>query len=288
MAFLRRFVINKHLRSVLRQSDLVVMLIDARYPNETRNKRLEQRIGKERLIVAVNKIDLVDDESLKNTKAKLERERLLYCFVSSKYGKGKKELIGTLEKRIELSRKLTRRATVKVGIVGYPDVGKSSLINLLTGRRKAKVEARPGSTRGVQYIKLSDKIMLIDSPGVFPRGKDLDQLALMSAFDVDRLNDPVSAALTLIKQIINNPKYGKEMLESFYDIKFKQRKKGKVGRGEEADEGEVEDEDDPESILELLAVRRKMLQKGGVPDTYQMAKTLLRDWQKGILIEHKA
>lgn len=262
--------IIRHLRRVLRESDIVIEIIDARYPEETRNRWIEWRAGWGRLIIAVNKTDLVTAKELGRISSVLKKIGIPYVFVSCKQKKGATSLKNKLFDMINKNKKIRKLKRIKVGIVGYPDVGKSSLINMLTKARHVKVSAKPGTTRGKQYIRLTDRILLIDTPGIFPKGRRLDDLALYSAFDVDRLDDPFSVASYLIQQLITDSKYkklGKQLLEKFYNVKLTT--------------------DKPDEIIELIAYRRKMLLKGGKPNVYQISKTILRDWQKGALLAHR-
>jgi len=149
-----------------------------------------------------------------------------------------------------------------VGVLGYPNIGKSSVINALTHKTKTKVSKKAGTTHGIQWIKATEEIKLIDSPGVIPLKKD-DELkyALIGARDSDKLKNPEVVADSLIKLFM---KYNKKSFESFYDIKIIK--------------------EDFESITLQIAKRRGYLIKGGMPDENRTNIAIVRDWQHGKLI----
>jgi len=143
-----------------------------------------------------------------------------------------------------------------VGIVGYPNTGKSSIINAIKGRASAPVSSVAGFTKGLQIIRVSSKIQLIDSPGVIPFVEQDDfLLAFLSAKSPEKLKDPEGDAMQLIDAL-----GGK--VEKFYGVKK---------------------EEDSEQTLENIALKIKALKKGGIPDIKRAAMDILRKWQKGII-----
>ena len=215
-------------RRVINQCDVLIEVVDARFP--TRSKRLERMVRRrgKKLLLVTNKVDLV-------------RGDVQGIPFSTKTGRGKRELMRELERLAD--------GEIRVGVIGRPNVGKSSLINALRGRRVARTSARAGFTRGEQWIRLSPKIMLVDSPGVIT-WSDEEELLLEDALDVDKARDPVSAALKLFSR---HP----EVLE---ELELK-------GEGEEA--------------LEEFARKTGKLKKGGEPNVKEAARMIIRRWQRG-------
>jgi ribosome biogenesis GTPase A len=137
--------------------------------------------------------------------------------------------------------------------LGYPNVGKSSLINALSGKGAAKTSSESGYTKGVQKIKVDNKIMLLDTPGVFPnKEKDITKHGKTGAIDYSKIKDPELAALKLIDDEM-------ELIQNHYEVYS----------------------EDPEEILEKIAVKYKKLRKKGEADLDVAARMVLKDWQTG-------
>jgi len=227
---------------IINRSDVVLEILDARRFDDSRNEEVEEKIERrgKNLILVANKADLV---------SKKEQKKLKNCvYVSTKTRQG----IGFLREKI---MSLAPRHKVIVGVVGYPNTGKSSVINALAGRHKAKTSPKSGFTRGYQYVRIG-RIMLIDTPGVFSFGeKDDVKMALIGSKDATRLKDPEHVVLKLMKEL-----NGK--VERFYGIKPEKSYEGR---------------------LERIALKMNKLKKKGEPNTMEAAKTIIKDWQKGKL-----
>ncbi len=219
---------------VLNQSDVVIEVVDARFPQRSQKlARWVHRRGKP-LILLINKVDLVPPSDAR----KLARRGLLF---SAKTRRGKRALISELER-------IAGEREIRVGLVGKPNVGKSSVINALRGKKVARRSPTPGYTKGEQWIRLSPRVLLIDSPGVITWREPEEELILKDALDVDRASDPELVAMKLLER---RP----ELLE-------------KLGL-------------DPDAPLEDYARRTGKLMKGGEPNTKEAAKMLVRRWQRG-------
>jgi len=240
---------------VINSSDLILEILDARFPQETRNKALE-RIAEEKgkqIILVLNKSDLVGKEFAEKTKKELEKEKRC-IFVSPVKRRG----IGRLREIIAIEAKRKGRA-ITVGVIGYPNTGKSSIINSLSGRKKAGTSITAGFTRGEQIIRIGKEARMIDSPGVIPfEERDEVLLAVLSAKSAEKLKDAVSAAEKIIEILKeSNPK----ALEKFYSIQIEEK--------------------DSEKIMEEIALKKGRLLKGGIADLEAIAKQIILDWQKG-------
>src|SRR3989344_4460278 len=147
---------------ILRKSYIILNVIDARLYNETRNTIIEGKLrgyGK-RFIFVLNKSDLVSKNDL--FKAVRELDKITITIpVSCRERHGKLRLIK------EITRSVKKRP-MTIGVVGYPNTGKSSVINYLKGRKAARTSSIAGFTKGIQWINLSKNIRLIDTPGVIP------------------------------------------------------------------------------------------------------------------------
>jgi len=233
--------------SVIQKSNVILEILDAAHIEDTRNQEIEDKVIEKNkiLIFVVNKIDTVDNVHAKGLKN--------CVLVSTKEHIG----IGRLREKIMIEAKRHGIMKPLVGVVGYPNVGKSSIINALRGRKAAKTSKKSGFTVGLQNIKGGSSIMLIDSPGVIPYGEKDDIKHVNAQIkNPESIKDPVGTVIQIIR---DNP--GK--LEQFYGIKVNDT------------EGEV--------IIESIATHKHILKKGGMPDTERMAMFILKDIYKGNL-----
>lgn len=231
-------------KKVIDEADIILFILDARFIEQTRNKEIEAKIEKsgKPLIYVLNKCDLANQYELEKVKKTMKNT----VFVSST------EFLGQTILRDKL-RSLTRGEDSVVGIVGYPNVGKSSVINMLAQKGKARMSSSSNFTKGKQYIRISANIKLIDSPGVLSyKETDETQLAITGARSAEQIKDPESAALRIIEE------HTKRV----------------------ADHYKVQ-EDDCDEMLETIALKRNRILSGGVCDIDKMSRELIRDWQEG-------
>ncbi len=237
----------------LKLVDLVIELTDARVPKSSRNPDIPEIHGKPYVLVAT-KTDLADP---KRTKAwvdfwRTNREKVVLLDVLT--GKGFREL----EREIKIITPSLKR-TPRALIVGIPNVGKSSLINKLAGKSSTKVGAKPGITRGKQWIKAAG-LQLLDTPGIlWPKFADQEtayKLASVSAIR-DDISDWEELAEWLLKTLVKH-----------YWIPLSQRYKL---TSPEAD------------LLALIGSKRGCLRAGGIIDRRQAAQVVLQDFRSGRL-----
>jgi len=214
---------------------------------------------KKQLIYVLNKIDLIDINDVR--KKANELDLFPYVLFSAKSREGIRDLRDRI--KIEVKRSSVKKKGFKrahVGIIGYPNTGKSSIINLLTGRKHSGTSAQAGFTKGMQKVKLSKGILIIDTPGVIAKGEDsnikrsdLKKQAEIGVRTFDKVKNPEFIVSELMKE---HP----ALLENFYRI-------GADG--------------DAEILLEKLGRRNNFLKKGNVVDIDRTARLILREWQKG-------
>ena len=148
-------IVNK----VIRKSDIVLEILDARFIDETRNKRIEDKI--KILIHVINKCDYVEKSYMDEVKKTLEN----CVFVSAKKRYG----TTLLKQKIKALANKNKIKKPMVGVIGYPNVGKSSVINVLKGKRSAKTSPEAGLTRAEQYLNVDNDFLMIDTPGVISK-----------------------------------------------------------------------------------------------------------------------
>lgn len=224
---------------VVRKSDVVLEVMDARLP--LRSSKLEQMVQRQRkkLIFVLNKCDLASKAELRDWQKKI---RGAILFSSEKR-------IGKVKIKSAILASSSKKP-VRVGVVGYPNVGKSSLINTMAHRKAASTSPVAGHTRGEQWIR-SGNILFLDTPGVIPGNQSQMRLALANAIDADIIKDPERVAIRLIGMTDAQDVYGLD------------------GEGK--------------AFLQSLARKHGKLLKGGVPNLDYSAKLVIRDFQRGKL-----
>jgi len=245
------------------QIELVIEVIDARDPMGTRCFRLERELKKNRpnkyLVLVLNKCDLVPTWVTKRWVAELSKEYPTVAFhahINKSFGKS-----ALLQLLRQFSSLLKDRKHVSIGFVGYPNVGKSSVINTLKKKNVCKAAPIPGETKVWQYIALSKRMYLIDCPGIVPNDgaqTDADKL-LKGVVRPERVEAPslyIDHVLSRVKSKYLIKKYS---LQS--DAEWK----------------------DAEDFLTMVASKQGKLLKGGEPDLETTARVVLYDWQKGRL-----
>jgi hypothetical protein len=244
---------------VIDQSDVLLEVVDARMPYMTRNRNVEGRITRngKSFILVLNKADLITKHMRDDLVKRAMSKKMV--FVSSKKRTG----IAELKRMIfAIAGKRRYAGRISVGVVGYPNTGKSSVINALTGRSAAKVSPVVGVTRGVQWISGGEDIMFLDTPGVVPPdNKDESEKAMMSVIDPEKLEDPELAARKIIQLFLNNDRHG---LERFYGV--------------------AAATDDALEIILQIGEKKKFLSKGGKVDIARASLRVIMDWQRGHLL----
>ena len=258
---------RKSIKENLSLVDAVVEIIDARIPLSSQNPEMgRMTAGKPRLLV-LNKRDMADNNATDKWISYFRSQGVVAVSMDCKSGKGLKSFTSALEQQL-LKDLIEMRKTkgmvgtpIRVMVVGIPNVGKSSFINRMSGSKKAKVEDRPGVTRTKQWVKLGDKIEMLDMPGVlwpkFDDQKAAQNLAFTGAIKDDILDIETLAMLLL------------ELLAQNYPQCLKERYK--------MDVSDLQGKD----LLELLGRKRGMLISGGEVNTERAAIMLLDEFRAG-------
>lgn len=238
---------------VLDECDVLIIVKDARVPDLSKNEELEGKIRRmnKNVLEVFNKVDLIS----KTERAMLEKMFPHAIYVSALKKKGVNPLKNKL---IEHAKKLGRE--LRVGIVGYPNMGKSALINALAGKHKAVVSSVAGTTKGTQWVRADSQLMIIDSPGVIPFKQKEDELVLLAAKNPEKVKDVERAASVIVRYLVKNRP---DAIKRY------------------ANEKEVPR--DPELALELIGKKRGYLMKGGIVDMNRTSTQIIRDWQSGKL-----
>jgi len=239
---------------VLDSSDIIICVLDARFIEETRNYEIEKKIKamNKKIVYVVNKADLTGHINQKELSNLYPNAVVVSCT--------KRRGVNELRNRIKmLAKQIKKESSVFIGVIGYPNTGKSSVINLILGRKEiAKTSFVPGFTKGVQKLKLATNIYLLDSPGIIPadeRFTELTKLAMIGVRTFDMTKDPDLIVYELMQK---HPL----LFEEFYHI---------------------DAAGDSEKLIEILGRRRSILMKKGEIDVDRVSRMILRDWQKGYI-----
>jgi len=283
---------NKHRKSmptlareVIRVSDIILEILDSRFIDETRNKELEGEIAKKgkKIIYVINKADLVDvKELLKSGKLRDVRP---YVLLSCKKNIGRtrlRDLIKIEVKRLRKENKAKIESGIltgeekehiiktdkraHVGIIGYPNTGKSTLTNILTGKGASRASEEAGFTKGIQKVKLSKDILILDSPGVIREDEnsnvnttDFKKHAKIGIRTYDKVKNPDFVVSELMKEYPG-------LFESYYALEV---------------------DGDSELLLDQLGRKWGFLSRGNIVDLDKTARKVLKDWQTGEMTKGK-
>jgi len=269
----------REFRKVVTAADVILEVLDARDPLGSRCREVEQAVvgqSDKRLVLVINKADLVPRENLQAWVKYLRHEFPTIAFKASTQNSGRlgqakidlkaEDAVITTSKCVgadtllnllgNYCRNKDVKTSIRVGVVGLPNVGKSSLINSLKRSRACPTGSTPGVTKAMQEVQLDSKVKLLDCPGmVLASGNMTDaSVALRNAIKVESLADPITPVVAIMGRV------PREHLMLQYGI------------GSFSDASE---------FLAKLAISLGKLRKGGVPDRETAARMVLGDWNTG-------
>lgn len=255
-----RELIQENLKLV----DLVIEVIDGRIPVSSRNPIISDLIKDKKRVVILNKSDLSDSKENEKWEDLFHGEGSITLQMNCMKGQGIKELYRLLNKlQEEKNENQIRKKPLRMMIVGVPNVGKSSLINRMTGKKSAKTGDKPGVTKGKQWLTLENGMQLLDTPGIlWPKFED-PKVGLNLAFCgsiKDEILDVADLALELIK-----------VLQREYPELLKERYKL-----EKITEDALEN-------MEAIALKRGFILSGKRIDYERTGKTILDEFRAAVI-----
>lgn len=293
-----RKTFDKIFKTVLEQADVILYVLDARDPTGTRSREVERQVmsaasGSKRLILILNKIDLIPPPVLKAWLLHLRRYfptiPLRASMPASNANtfdhkqltpKNTSETLLRALKSYAATKQMKR--SIAVGVIGYPNVGKSSVINALTSRLNkgtqssaCPVGSEAGVTTSLREVKIDNKLKILDSPGiVFPaeltsgatkKSEHEARLILLNALPPAQISDPIPAVSLLLSRLSESQMLFNKILSQYGIIGL-----GPFGNG-----------DTTSDFLIQVARKRGRLGKGGVPNINAAAMTVITDWRDG-------
>ena len=259
---------RRQIEADLKQVDAVCEIVDARIPISSRNPDIDSICGTKPRIVVLNRMDLADSEATKRWIAYYKSKGMAAIATDCKSRKGIADFQpaarSVLKEKLERDAARGMNRPIRVMIVGIPNVGKSTLINQISGRKGAKAENRPGVTRGKQWVTVDSGLLLLDTPGIlWPKFED-PRVGMMLAYTgavKENIIDTEELACHLM-----------ELLHRYYPQVLKERYKidsDSLLPGYE--------------LLEKAGRKRGYLLARGEIHTERMAKVLLDEYRSGKL-----
>lgn len=259
---------RRQIEADLKQVDAVCEIVDARIPISSRNPDIDSICGAKPRIIVLNRMDLADHEMTKRWMTYFRSKGIAAVATDCKSRKGIADFQPTV--RSVLKEKLERDAAkgmnrpVRVMIVGIPNVGKSTLINQISGRKGAKAENRPGVTRGKQWVNVDSGLLLLDTPGILWPKFDDPNVGMMLAYTgavKENIIDTEELACHLMELL---GRFYPHVLQERYRIETPQQTPGYT-------------------LLEEAGRKRGYLLARGEIHTERMAKVLLDEYRSGKL-----
>ena len=260
---------RRQMENDIRLVDAVCEIVDARIPMSSRNPDIDAICGSKPRLMILNRIDMADPEETKTWAAYFRSQGMVVLETDCKNRKGTNQFAPKVKQLLkdkieQYAAKGMVGRTIRVMIVGIPNVGKSTLINQVAGRKSAKAENRPGVTRGKQWVTVEKGLELLDTPGIlWPKFED-PQVGLKLSY-TGAIKDDVVDVETLACSLIDllGRKYP-QVLETRYKITVPETFQGY-------------------ELLELCGRKRGMLISGGEVDTERMSRVLLEEYRSGKL-----
>ena len=265
---------RREIKEHLKEVDLVIEIIDARCPLSSINFLNEEIKNKKRLII-VNKIDLADKDAIKTLNKKKLSEVVdnfdgEILFLDSRNN----DIQSEVDKKIDIltkdiieknEKKGITKTLIKAMVVGMPNVGKSTFINSYVKKKVNKVENTPGVTKNLQWAKISDKVLLLDTPGVTVKKFENNDVGLNLAL-VGSINDDILEKQDLAYEFLN------KVYDKYSDLFIKRYKLEKANK----DSSSIE-------VMDEIAEKNAAYKKGGGINYDKVANLIINDFRKGLI-----
>ncbi len=270
---------KKQIIEDLKLIDIVVEVLDARIPISSQNPDIKEIIKNKKRLIVLNKSDLSGEKENQKWVSYFEKQEIPAVLVDSVSGKGIPETIRKIEEIYENEKYESKGRVgkaIRIMILGIPNVGKSSFINRMAKKSVAQVGNKPGVTRQKQWIKVGDKIELLDTPGVLWPKLEKQKVALNLAYTrtiKEELLDTLEIGYELLKLLLND--YTTNLQERYG---ISQEEINSIMQIDKLQENEKVIE-----VMNLIGKKRGAVISGGEIDLERVASILLEDFRSGKL-----
>ena len=271
---------RRQIEEDLKLVDIVIELLDARIPISSQNPELKNILRNKMVLKVLNKSDLADSKENKRWKEYFAKQGNQAVIVNSNSGNGIDETIRKIEEMMKdkletLSEKGRTGRKIRAMIVGIPNVGKSSFINRIAKKNSAEVGNKPGVTKSKQWIRINDRVELLDTPGVLWPKFENEKVALNLSF-TGTIKDDILAQTEIAYQLL------KYLLSNYIDNVCERYNFKK----EELEQILSQDNEENMNIYEIMLMigkKRGAIISGGNVDDEKTAKIILDDFRTGKL-----
>ena len=266
---------KKQIKEDINLIDVVVEILDARIPVSSQNPDIKELVKNKKRIILLNKSDLADKEENNKWVKYFKQNGIPAILTNANQGIGIKELISKIEELMkeELEKQAARGRigkSIRVIILGIPNVGKSSLINKITNKKSAQVGNKPGVTKQKQWIKLNNKIDLLDTPGILWPKFESQEVALNLSY-IGTIKDDNLEITEIVYNLL-------KVLKENYFENLSSRYKFTL---EEYQKQCSITEDMIIALLELIAKKRGCIKQGNILDIEKICGIILEEFRNG-------
>lgn len=266
------FKTKKQIIEDLKLIDIVVEICDARIPISSQNPDIREITKNKKKIIILNKCDLADEKETARWTTEFKRQGIYAIPADANNGKGIKECLQTINKIMEedikkAASKGRTNKNIRIMIVGIPNVGKSSFINRMVNKKSAIVGNKPGVTKQKQWVRISNNIELLDTPGVLWPKFENEAVALNLAYTgtiKDEILERTNIAYSLLEYLIKNHKEKLILRYKLTESEFNSI---------------INNCDYTLEIMNLIAKKRGAIISGGEVDYEKVAMIILNDFR---------
>ncbi len=263
---------KRQIEEDLKLIDVVIEILDARIPRASQNPDIQELIKNKKKIIALNKSDLADDMETKRWISYFSTKNIKAIAINANTGSGIEEIIKQIknimqEELLKQAAKGRTGKTIRVLVLGIPNVGKSSFINRIAKKTSAEVGNKPGVTKKKQWIRVNNEIELLDTPGVLWPKFESEEVALNLAYTgtiKDDIIDKEEVSYFLAKYLYTHHIH--YLIERY-----------------KLDEKKIKELKDTEELLNEIGKKRGALLSGGKISLTKVADILLEDFRTGKL-----
>ena len=262
----------------LKLIDVIVEVLDARIPISSQNPDVKGYTKNKKKVIVLNKADLADDVETKKWVSYFAKQGITAVITDANNGNGTKNVIKAVrdiykEEQEKYDNKGRIGKSIRIMILGIPNVGKSSFINRITRKNTAQVGNKPGVTRQKQWIRIEDGIELMDTPGVLWPKFESEEVGLNLTFTgsiKDDILEKTEIAFQLLKFLVNQ-----------YVDKVVERYKLDLNKIESILNSDIEENEKIVEIMDMIAQKRGTILSGGRIDYEKISGILLDEFRSG-------